>query len=154
MLPESHSPSRFPSMQYAPFLLQAFAARVLAAQQQAVVTRADLAKQGYDVEVLVEMIDAYGMLPEKDRGFVVTANDTEISIRRKPNTPAPVTPTNSVASPPVVAKGNPKPIFPDAQIRLADVVSRSSATNGKAASPANSPANNPARMTSAPRNKT
>src|SRR5690349_10975157 len=107
-------------MKYAPFLLQAFAARVLAAQQQAIVTRADLAKQGYDVEVLVEMIEAYRALPEKDRGFVVSATDTEIIICRKMNTPAPVTPPNSVASPTVVAKGNPKPVFPDAQIRLAD----------------------------------
>ncbi|HUR56403.1 MAG TPA: hypothetical protein VM029_01750, partial [Opitutaceae bacterium] len=66
-------------MKYAPFLLQAFAARVLAAQQQATVSREELAKQGYDVDVLVEMIDAYRAVPDKDRGFIVVANATEIT---------------------------------------------------------------------------
>lgn len=82
----------------APFLLQAFAARVLASKQEETVTRAELVRQGYDVETLVDMIDAYNARSEIERGFVVQATAEHIYIQRCANTAAPVIP--SVGIPP------------------------------------------------------
>jgi hypothetical protein len=72
-------------MQLAPYLLQAFAARMLASKSNETVALADLQKQGYDVETLLEMIEAYNGLTEAQRGFVVTVDATHLSIRRKSN---------------------------------------------------------------------
>ncbi len=95
-------------MKHAPFLLQAFAARILATKQSETVARADLEAQGYDVGTLVEMIAAYGALPEADRGFVVTATATEIHLRRKAVVSAPAQPPVTAAPPKVAAKPPPK----------------------------------------------
>ena len=84
-------------MKFAPFLLQAFAARVLATKDSATVARAELERQGYDVTTLVDMIEAYAALPDNQRGFTVTATETEITIRRKPGGSAPLAHVNSLA---------------------------------------------------------
>jgi hypothetical protein len=91
-------------MNFAPFLLQAFAARVLATKQEAKISRAELLKQGYDVDVLIEMIEVYQALPEDKRGFTVSATAEDILIRRKANSAAPAVPTlgappNATAAP-------------------------------------------------------
>jgi hypothetical protein len=83
-------------MQYAPFLLQAFAARVLASKENETLSRDDLKKHGYDVEMLVEMIAEYASLPEGERAFVATATDTQIFLARKANLPAPLPPMMTV----------------------------------------------------------
>ena len=83
-------------MKHAPFLLQAFAARVLASKPQATVPRSELAQQGYDVETLCDMIEEYLTLPEADRGFIVRATPTEIFLQRKANSPSPSLPPGSV----------------------------------------------------------
>lgn len=79
-------------MQFAPFLLQAFAARALATAAEVKIARADLEREGYDVETLCEMIRQYAAMPEADREFEARANATEIFLRRKANTPAPTLP--------------------------------------------------------------
>lgn len=94
-------------MKYAPFLLQAFAARVLANQQDVTVSHEELRAQGYDVETLIEMVGAYTELREEERGFHVVAGPTTISLRRKVNAPAvpPVnTPPAASAPKPAAAK--------------------------------------------------
>ncbi len=70
-------------------MLQAFAARVLASKEAVTLSRADLQKQGYDVETLVAMMHEYCQLPISQRGFIVTVDAAEIQICRKANTPAP-----------------------------------------------------------------
>lgn len=116
-------------MQLAPFLLQAFAARVLASKPQEKISRAELAKQGYDVEILVEMIVAYSKVPEAEREFIVKATATDILIRRKPNCPAPATPQASVPTTPAAPTSTAKPALPGAQIKLEDVMKTHSAGN-------------------------
>lgn len=84
-------------MEFAPYLLQAFAARMLAAREEAVVSRLDLVNQGYDVETLLEMIEAYNTLPDSARGFLVEATTLHIFIRRRPDTKIPVVPIQPLA---------------------------------------------------------
>lgn len=98
----------------APFLLQAFAARMLAAKNEETVSRADLVRQGYDVETLVDMIEAYMEMPETQRAFIVRATADEITIRRKSNGAAPTPP--SVAMPPASHPATPdsRPPLPHA----------------------------------------
>ena len=91
-------------MHHAPYLLQAFAARLLAAKQEETVARAELVKQGYDVETLIEMIHAYNELPENQRGFVVESTATEILIRRKATAFFPSLDQPPKAAPSVAAK--------------------------------------------------
>ena len=97
-------------MKKAPFLLQAFAARVLATQQEATVSRAELARQGYDVDTLVDMIEAYASLPDEDRGYVVRATETEIHIHRKGAAAPPAAPPVPLAPPAPPAKSEAKGI--------------------------------------------
>lgn len=85
-------------MKFAPFLLQAFAARVLANQQSAKISRADLEKQGYDVETLMDMIREYAALPDDVRGYEASATADEIWIARKPGVAAPPPPTSHTAA--------------------------------------------------------
>jgi hypothetical protein len=96
-------------MNNAPFLLQAFAARALATKSEVTMLRADLEREGYDVDTLCEMIHEYAQVPDADRGFVVRANATEIFLQRKANTPAPALPQ---AVPPLAlpAQDDPKSI--------------------------------------------
>ena len=115
------------TMKMAPFLLQAFAARVLAAKPQETISRAELAKQGYDVEVLVEMIDAYQLVPEHERGFAVKATATDIFIRRKPNTPIPTMPTSTGASAPAAPIAPATAPLPASKIKLSDLVKSTTA---------------------------
>ncbi len=111
-------------MKHAPFLLQAFASRVLATKPYAMVAKADLNTQGYDVETLCDMIEAYMLVPEVERGFVVRMTKEQILIERKPQGPAPASPQTSISSsaspfptpgskPPVVKSTPPgKPVTP------------------------------------------
>jgi hypothetical protein len=115
-------------MQYAPFLLQAFAARVLASKENETLARDDLKKHGYDVEMLVEMIAEYASLPEGERAFVATATDTQIFLARKANLPAPLPPMMTVPQgatvAPVVGPQVPTPTH----VSLAGLVSRAERT--------------------------
>lgn len=79
-------------MHHAPFLLQAFAARALATKSEVTLLRADLEREGYDVETLCEMIREYALIPDAERGFVVQATATTISLQRKADAPPPSLP--------------------------------------------------------------
>ena len=111
-------------MKFAPFLLQAFAARVLATKTEETISRADLASQGYDVETLVSMIESYAALPDDDRGFIVSATDTAIHIRRKIPTRAPLAPDRASTAPAPTVQSEKRPPLPGAKIKLSDVVNR------------------------------
>src|SRR4051812_8524913 len=109
----------------APFLLQAFAARILAAKQSDIIPTVELAKQGYDVEMLLEMISEYASLPAAERTFSVEATADEIRLARKPNSPAPVTPVISLSQHSGTSHGTAHPMPPPAQLTLAGLVKRS-----------------------------
>jgi hypothetical protein len=85
-------------MNHAPFLLQAFAARLLATKHEETVSREALAKQGYDVETLVAMIEHYAAVPENERGYAVRATATDIQIRRMSNGLPPTAPVIAIAT--------------------------------------------------------
>lgn len=114
-------------MKRAPFLLQAFAARILAAKSHETILRAELARQGYDVEVLVQMIETYQSVPDAEKEFLVRANATDILIRRKPNSPVPTTPTATAPGAPATTTTPGKPQMPGAQFKLADLVKANTA---------------------------
>lgn len=82
----------------APFLLQVFAARVLANRHQQTISRAELSAQGCDVETLVEMIQAYASVPQVERRFLATATDTHITVERNGTAPAPSVPLMSIGT--------------------------------------------------------
>jgi hypothetical protein len=86
-------------VKHAPFLLQAFAARMLASKSQSTVSLTELEQQGYDVQTLCEMIAAYAELPDSERGFLVRATATEIHMQRKPNSAAPFPPKGASSLP-------------------------------------------------------
>jgi hypothetical protein len=119
-----------------PFLLQAFAARMLASKLEESVSRQTLVEQGYDVEMLVEMINECKSLPESDRTFVVSADAMKIHIARKWKNTAPHAPAISVPQQPPVS-GAPAVPQPPAIISLAGLVKRadSSKANGSAKKP-------------------
>lgn len=121
-------------VQYAPYLLQAFAARMLATGHKATISRAELTSMGYDVETLVEMIVAYNELPETSRGFVVCATETAIAIERKPDggslvLPAPVRPAEESRPP-----QKPPVIAPPTLMRALGVAAQKSVSTAPAAS--------------------
>ena len=110
-------------MKAAPFLLQAFTARVLAEKREERLLRADLVKQGYDVDMLLEMIAAYQNIPDAERAFTVTVSATQICLKRKPNAGAPpIRPVSGSTTPPMVNLRSPVGPTPAPQIKLSDVV--------------------------------
>ena len=97
-----------PPEKFAPYLLQAFAARILANQKQASVDLGELEKQGYDVETLTEMVRDYAVLPEAERQFHADVHGKVIHFARIPALGAPTQPLPSLAGAPVPAEPIPK----------------------------------------------
>ena len=118
-------------MKAAPFLLQTFTARVLAEKREERLLRADLVKQGYDVEMLLEMIAAYQQIPEAERAFIVTATDTHIYLKRKPNTEGPAVRPISASKPPMLPQIAPGQALPAPKTTLEDLLKRSQAQRAK-----------------------
>jgi hypothetical protein len=114
-----------------PFLLQAFAARMLASKLEESVSRQTLVEQGYDVEMLVEMINECKSLPESDRTFIVSADEAKIHIARKWKNTAPHAPPISIPQQPAVS-GTPLAAPPPAVISLAGLVKRADVLKAQA----------------------
>lgn len=89
-----------------PYLLVAFAGRMLANKESVTLSIEALQAQGYDTEVLVEMVAHYTTLPLSHREFAISTQGGSVTIRRL----QPASQSVSPATPTVIS--HPKPSVP------------------------------------------